>query len=126
MLGVNSNISQGGRLANDTVNVTISCMAASSCTMDPLRKRLPSSLTVGRLRSMCSRAFDIDYSILILHLRETNVSNSSVKYISYQYTVRKSSTIFLAVPYFALILNRQKILCRRYLMINITRYLISE
>ena len=77
MLGVNSNISQGGRLANDTVNVTISCMAASSCTMDPLRKRLPSSLTVGRLRSMCSRAFDIDYSILILHLRETNVSNSS-------------------------------------------------
>eukprot|EP00814_Leptocylindrus_danicus_P019299 CAMPEP_0116015104 /NCGR_PEP_ID=MMETSP0321-20121206/6645_1 /TAXON_ID=163516 /ORGANISM="Leptocylindrus danicus var. danicus, Strain B650" /LENGTH=581 /DNA_ID=CAMNT_0003484825 /DNA_START=41 /DNA_END=1786 /DNA_ORIENTATION=+ len=76
MLGVNSNLTQGGRLANDTMNIAIVSMAPSSCTKDPLRKRLPSSLTVGRLKSMCSRAFDIDYANIILHFREANVKDS--------------------------------------------------
>eukprot|EP00816_Leptocylindrus_hargravesii_P007979 CAMPEP_0196821740 /NCGR_PEP_ID=MMETSP1362-20130617/80696_1 /TAXON_ID=163516 /ORGANISM="Leptocylindrus danicus, Strain CCMP1856" /LENGTH=611 /DNA_ID=CAMNT_0042201059 /DNA_START=71 /DNA_END=1906 /DNA_ORIENTATION=+ len=76
MLGVNSNLTQGGRLANDTMNITIVSMAPSSCTKGPLRKRLPSSLTVGRLKSMCSRAFDLDYATIILHFREANVKDS--------------------------------------------------
>lgn len=59
----------GGNIANDAINVTIRSMSASSCSVEPLRKRLPASLKVGRLKAMCSRAFNLDIELQMLHFR---------------------------------------------------------
>lgn len=72
MVGL-SNEAKCENLAADTINVTIICMAASGCTIEPLHKRLPNSLKVGRLKSMCARAFQVDYDQIILHFRESKV-----------------------------------------------------
>jgi len=70
MLSINSSRHiSGGKLANETINVTIRSMAASSCTMEPLRKRLPGSLKVGRLKIMCTKAFQLDIDHQTLHFR---------------------------------------------------------
>jgi Leucine-rich repeat (LRR) protein len=41
------------------VQVTIRSLAAASCTMDPLIRRLPRELPVGRLRALCARHFEV-------------------------------------------------------------------
>lgn len=66
MAAVNSS---GGAISNSSINVTIKSMAAESCTSEPLQKRLPSSLTVGRLKTMLSRAFGLDVDLQILQYR---------------------------------------------------------
>ena len=43
----------GSSMASDTLNVTITSLASASCTQEPCTKRLPGSLTVASLRSMC-------------------------------------------------------------------------
>jgi len=63
-----SNTSQNS-IASEVINVTISSMIASSCTSDPLYKRLPGSLTVGRLKILCARAFHIDSKEIVLHFK---------------------------------------------------------
>jgi hypothetical protein len=70
-LGMNANGMQDGQssLASSVCNVTISSMAASSCTMEPLIRRLPDTLTVGRLKSLCARAFGLDIDLMGLHFR---------------------------------------------------------
>ena len=60
-------------LASSVCNVSISSMAASSCSMEPLTKRLPGTLTVGRLKALCGRAFGLDIDLMTLHFR-TEVS----------------------------------------------------
>jgi len=50
-----------------TINVMIKSMASGSCHMDPIQRRLPSSLTVGRLKLLCSRIFDLDIDLQVLH-----------------------------------------------------------
>lgn len=59
----------GGRIAAATVNVTIRSMAASSCTMEALRKRLPVTLNVRRLKYMCFKAFNLEIARQSLHFR---------------------------------------------------------
>eukprot|EP01083_Nonionella_stella_P227466 807031_1 len=59
----------GGSISSSALNVTIRSMAAESCTLDPLRKRLPSSLKIGRLKIMCARAFGLDVELQMLHFR---------------------------------------------------------
>ncbi len=59
----------GGSSAAQPVNVTIRSMAADSCSMEPLRKRLPGGLTVGRLKAMCLRAFGLDMERQLLHAK---------------------------------------------------------
>ena len=78
MISVTSSkaLSGGGKLANDTISVTIRSLAPSSCTMEPLRKRLPGSMKVERLKIMCSRAFQLDTDLQMLHFR-TEVSGMS-------------------------------------------------
>lgn len=61
--------SNHGRIGEDVINVTIRSMAASSCDAEPLRKRLPRSLKVGRIKAMCARAFAIEIDLQILHFR---------------------------------------------------------
>eukprot|EP00520_Triparma_pacifica_P017840 CAMPEP_0118652108 /NCGR_PEP_ID=MMETSP0785-20121206/11140_1 /TAXON_ID=91992 /ORGANISM="Bolidomonas pacifica, Strain CCMP 1866" /LENGTH=589 /DNA_ID=CAMNT_0006544599 /DNA_START=78 /DNA_END=1845 /DNA_ORIENTATION=+ len=58
-----------GNLASDTINVTVQSMAAGSCTMEPIRKRVPSSLQLGRLKQICKRAFKLDPDLQVLHFR---------------------------------------------------------
>ena len=60
----------GGSLSHDAINVTIRSMAASSCGMEPLRRRLPGSLAVGRVKIMCARTFGLDVDLQTLHYRD--------------------------------------------------------
>ncbi|KAL7521866.1 hypothetical protein ACHAWX_006558 [Stephanocyclus meneghinianus] len=60
---------QGGKLGEDIINVTIRSMAVGSCDHQPLQKRLPRSLQVGRIKAMCARAFGVDVDLQILHFR---------------------------------------------------------
>ncbi len=59
----------GGTISQNALNVTIRSMAAESCTMNPLQKRLPGSLKIGRLKMMCTRAFGLEVELQILHFR---------------------------------------------------------
>lgn len=61
--------SGSGKIGEDVINVTIRSMAASSCDVEPLQKRLPRSLQVGRIKAMCARAFGLDIDLQILHFR---------------------------------------------------------
>ena len=63
------NTAAGGSLSHDAINVTIRSMAASSCSTEPLRRRLPGSLAVGRVKILCSRAFGLDVDLQTLHFR---------------------------------------------------------
>lgn len=56
-------------IGDDVIGLTIRSMAASSCDMEPLRKRIPTSLKVGRIKAMCARAFGLDIDLQILHFR---------------------------------------------------------
>ena len=60
-----------GALIDSVVNVTIRSMAANSCTMDALVRRLPQQLTVGRLKALCARQFGLDIDLQTLHYRQT-------------------------------------------------------
>ena len=64
----------GGSLSHDAVNVTVRSMAASSCGAAPLRRRLPGSLAVGRVKILCSRAFGLDVDLQTLHFRSSSSS----------------------------------------------------
>mmetsp|Transcript_5190 Transcript_5190/g.10972 ORF Transcript_5190/g.10972 Transcript_5190/m.10972 type:complete len:641 (+) Transcript_5190:181-2103(+) len=69
MLPVGDGGSGGSSLGADTINVTIHSMAAASCTTDPMSKRLPASLNIGRLKQMCKRAFKLDVDLQILQFK---------------------------------------------------------
>ncbi|KAL7495253.1 hypothetical protein ACHAWT_003772 [Skeletonema menzelii] len=58
-----------GSIGEEIINVTIRSMAAASCDMEPLRKRLPRSLKVGRIKTMCAKYFRVDIDLQMLHFR---------------------------------------------------------
>lgn len=58
-----------GSIANSAVSATIRSMTAESCTVEPVQKRLPSSLKVGRLKIMCAKIFGLDVEDQLLHFR---------------------------------------------------------
>ncbi len=68
-----SNVGNGsnsqGNIGEEIINVTIRSMAAASCDMEPLRKRLPRSLKVGRIKTMCAKYFRVDIDLQMLHFR---------------------------------------------------------
>ena len=59
-----------GALAHGASNVTLRSMAASSCSAEPLTRRLPGTLTVGRVKVLCQRAFGLDVDLQSLHVRD--------------------------------------------------------
>ncbi len=61
--------SSQANIGDDVIGLTIRSMAASSCDMEPLRKRIPTSLKVDRIKAMCARAFGLDIDLQILHFR---------------------------------------------------------
>ena len=72
--GQNGTNSNGGSNSNNimstVINVTIRSMAPASCGMEPLVKRLPGTLTVGRLKALCGRSFGFDQiDLMSLHFR---------------------------------------------------------
>jgi hypothetical protein len=72
-----SDSTSSGKIGEDIINVTIRSMAAGSCDAQPLQKRLPRSLQVGRIKAMCARAFGVDVDLQILHFRvEVKLLNS--------------------------------------------------
>lgn len=56
-------------IESSALELTIKSMAAESCTLEPLKKRLPISLKVGRLKMMCARTFGLDVDSQILYFR---------------------------------------------------------
>jgi len=56
-----------GRLLDSLVTVTIRSMVANSCTMDPLIRKLPLQLSLGRLKALCMRHFGLDIDLQELH-----------------------------------------------------------
>jgi len=69
MLTAQSSTLSGGTISHSAVNVTIRSMAADSCTCEPLQKRLPGNLRVGRLKIMCARGFGLNVELQRLHIR---------------------------------------------------------
>jgi len=61
----------GTNLAASVCNVTIRSMSPSSCDMEPILRRLPDSLSVGRLKALCARTFDLGVDLMSLHFRTT-------------------------------------------------------
>jgi hypothetical protein len=59
----------GASISSNALSVTIRSMAAESCTIEPMQKRLPSSLKVGRLKIMCAKVFGLDIELQMLHFR---------------------------------------------------------
>jgi len=49
------------------LNVTVTSMAASSCTMQPWIRRVPSTLTIGRLKMLLFGYFGIHVDMQVLH-----------------------------------------------------------
>ncbi|CAM9688764.1 unnamed protein product [Laminaria digitata] len=57
-------------MASGMVEVTITSLVAASCTIAPVKKRLPSeSVTVGKLKQLCKRLFMVDTDQQILSYR---------------------------------------------------------
>jgi hypothetical protein len=71
LVAVNSNQTSGAgsNLAASVCNVTVRSMAPSSCDIEPIIRRLPDSLAVGRLKALCARAFGLDVDLMSLHFR---------------------------------------------------------
>lgn len=63
------NVAGSRNVSSCTVNVTITSLASESCEKEPIQKRLPISLTIGRLKALCARAFGLDFDLQVLHCR---------------------------------------------------------
>ena len=61
-------------LADSMVSVQIRSMSAQSCTMEPLLRRLPSGLTVGRVKALCCRQFGLPVDLQNLMMRPSSSS----------------------------------------------------
>ena len=61
----------------DVINVTIRSMAADSCTREPLIRRLPTQLTVSKIKALCARQFGLDRDLQTLHFCRPNTTGSS-------------------------------------------------
>lgn len=47
-------------MASSMTEVTLISLAAASCTVEPAKKRLPGTMTVGKLKQLCKRLFKVD------------------------------------------------------------------
>lgn len=55
-------------LSNDMVMVTLRSAASDSCTKDPVSKKLPSGLSVGKLKQLLKRLFGLDMDLQVLYM----------------------------------------------------------
>jgi Leucine-rich repeat (LRR) protein len=69
MLIAHSSVMASSTISHTAMDITIRSMAAESCTIEPLKRHLPASIKVGRLKTMCSRAFGLDVELQVLYFR---------------------------------------------------------
>ena len=74
-----SRMKMDGNLSMSIYNITIKSMAASSCTTDPIVRRLPGTMNVERMKAMCSRVFDIDFDLIRLRFRTDKVDSLPIE-----------------------------------------------
>lgn len=60
-------------LSSQTIKVKIISMAAQSCHIPPVHKQLPSTMTIGRLKSMITHIFRVDVECQRLSWRKGNI-----------------------------------------------------
>lgn len=82
------------------VNVIIRSLAAASCTQTALVRRLPTQLTIGRLKALCARQFGLDMDLQTLHFCRTSgdipeVMDGSDEYTLHDYNVPDGAEIFM-------------------------------
>ena len=70
----NAGASSSLLLADSMVSVQIRSMSAQSCTMEPLLRRLPGRLTVGRVKALCCRQFGLPVDLQNLMMRPSSSS----------------------------------------------------
>lgn len=61
--GANGGAGAGAAVSNlaaTMAQVTLTSLAAASCTLEPAKKRLPATMTVGKLKQLCKRLFKVD------------------------------------------------------------------
>jgi len=61
----------GATLAASVVKVTLRSMAAASCTVEPVERRLPLSMTIGSLKVMMQKIFKCELSAQRLSFKES-------------------------------------------------------
>lgn len=82
IVGNVSQKSSSDTLGSNVVSLTIRSMAASSCMMDPVQKKLPLTMTVGQLKQLAARSFKMeDVSLVRLSYRESKVSFLNVLFL---------------------------------------------
>jgi hypothetical protein len=54
------------------VNVTFRSMASSSCTKEPFTRRLPTQMTIRKVKALCARQFDTEIDDQILYVCSPN------------------------------------------------------
>ena len=56
-------------MAADLVEITFTCLASSGSGSEPVAKKVPRSITIGRLRSMLKQLFGVDPHMQQLAIR---------------------------------------------------------
>lgn len=69
---------KGSTLGDSVIKVTLRSLAADSCLMDPVTRRLPLSMTVGNLKVMFNRLFKCDVALQRLSYHDKSDAFPSV------------------------------------------------
>merc|ERR1719446_256005 len=56
-----------GALAAEMLTISLRSMAANSIEKEPVSKRVPASLNIGKLKLLCKRMFDLEPEVQILY-----------------------------------------------------------
>ena len=59
------------------VNVTFRSMAASSCTTEPFTRRLPTQMTIRKVKALCARQFDTELDNQILYFSHASTTGDN-------------------------------------------------
>lgn len=83
--------------------VTLTSLAAVSCTLEPVKKKLPaSSMTVGKLKQLCKRLFKVDTDQQVGGWCVPNILGETSPFMpqrdSYQYPILSTGTVTQESP----------------------------
>ena len=67
-----------GAMGAEVINVTIVSMAAGSVEKEPLKKKLPASFAVGKLKLLCKKVFDLDPDMQTLYYEQGDKRSGTV------------------------------------------------
>lgn len=99
--------------------VTLTSLAAVSCTVEPVKKKLPaSSMTVGKLKQLCKRLFKVDTDQQVLcFVFGTHVRMQFAVFFFRWDLPRHGVSLSLALaPYYTLYVEKMKLASRQLLL----------